>query len=382
MSSETNIYDIAESLIEKKKEGEYWDFKEKWHDDKGELVKDIICFANTVHNMDCYLIIGVSDSYQIVGVTDNRRNQADIIDLLSNLQFAGDNIPRISVETITIEEKTVDVLIVYNTYKTPVFLKKQYGKMRPGCIYTRNGDKNTQDNGNAEVYEIENLWRKRLGLTKPPLEYIIEHLSNKLEWTEHGDYVYNLYRPEYQLHFYDDPEYVDRIDDRDEFYAYSQTNERITFSMLDIMVHGTIVDSYQIATLDSGRLSIPVPAWGFIPLDKWHQENYAYKYYIKGTNRYRILEYMYNMEDQDERCAYHRFMNVVLLFQSESEKAEFEKYAEYSIGSIKKDIAACDKYSYIATGDKRKEKVYREKLRLGHVLNKYLKDWRNSQKVQ
>ena len=212
--------------------------------------------------MDCYLIIGVSDSYKVVGVSDDRRKQSDIIDMLSNLSFAGDNIPEISVEIIIVKEKTVDVLIIHNTYKTPIYLKKQYGAMRPGCIYTRNGDKNTQDNGNAEIDEIENLCRKRLGLTKPPIEYIIEHLSNKLEWTEHGDYVYNLYKPEYQFHFYDDEEYSDIIDNRDEFYAYSQTNEHIIFSMLDIMTHSTVLDSYQIVTLDGGRLSLPVPEWG------------------------------------------------------------------------------------------------------------------------
>ena len=121
MINETSVYDIVVSLIESKKEGEYWDFKEKWHSKSAELVKDIICFANTVHNMDCYLIIGVSDSYKVVGVSDDRRKQSDIIDMLSNLSFAGDNIPKISVETIMVKEKTVDVLIIHNTYKTPIY---------------------------------------------------------------------------------------------------------------------------------------------------------------------------------------------------------------------------------------------------------------------
>lgn len=381
MCNETGICNIVNSLIEKKKEGEYWDFKEKWHSNSDELVKDIICFANTVHNMDCYLIIGVSDDFQIVGVSDERRKQSDIIHTLSTLSFAGDNIPKISVETITIGEKIVDVLIIHNTYKTPIYLKKQYGAMRPGCIYTRNGDKNTQDNGNAEIDEIENLWRKRFGLTKPPLEYIIEHLFNKLEWTKHGEYVYNLYKPEYQLHYYDDEEYADRIDDRDEFYAYSQTNEHITFSMLDIMAHGTVLDSYQTATLDGGILSIPTPEWGFIPLDQWHNETYAYKYYIEKTDRYRIFEFMYDQNNSEQQWAYQRFMEVILLYKSETEKTEFEEYVECSIGLIKKDVSSCDRYSYIATGDERKNEVYRENLCVGYVLNKYLDDWRKSQKL-
>ena len=34
-------------------------------------------------------------------------------------------------------------------------MKKPYGKMREGCIYLRNGDKNTPDNGNADVEDID-----------------------------------------------------------------------------------------------------------------------------------------------------------------------------------------------------------------------------------
>lgn len=252
--------------------------------------------------------------------------------------------------------------------------------MRPGCIYIRNGDKNTQDNGNAEIDEIENLWRKRLGLTKPPIEYIIEHLSNKLEWTEHGDYVYNLYKPEYQLHFYDDEEYSDIIDNRDEFYAYSQTNEHIIFSMLDIMTHGTVLDSYQIVTLDGGRLSLLVPELKFIPLDRWHNENFSYKYYIISSDRYRILEFMYDSDNYEQNWAYRYLMEVVLLFESEMEKETFEEYVEHSIGLIKKDVADCSRYSYISTGDKRKNDVYLKNLCVGYVLNQYLSEWRKSQK--
>ena len=40
----------------------------------------------------------------------------------------------------------------------------------------------------------------------------------------------------------------------DEFYSYSQTNESTSYSMLDIMAHNTVLDSYQITNLDSGRL--------------------------------------------------------------------------------------------------------------------------------
>lgn len=141
-----------------------------------------ICFANTVHDENCYLIFGVADDLNVTGMQKPRRKQADIIDAISNLIFAGDVYPVVEVKTIVFDGTELDVLTIFNVENTPIYLKKQYGQMRPGCIYTRIGDKNTSDNGNADMIDIENLWRKRLGLTKPPLEYIYDRLRNKAEY--------------------------------------------------------------------------------------------------------------------------------------------------------------------------------------------------------
>lgn len=122
------------TLINKKAEGDYWDYKQEWHNDNERLLLDILCLANTEHNEDCYLLIGVADNGEIIGLTEespNRKNQAQVLDLLSNSVFAGDNIP---VETITIKDKEVDVLTVYNSYNVPFYLKpkaKSYNKIKP-----------------------------------------------------------------------------------------------------------------------------------------------------------------------------------------------------------------------------------------------------------
>ena len=58
------------------KEGECWDFKQEWHDSMASLIKDIICFANTVHDEDCYIIFGVADDLTITGMTKPRKKQA------------------------------------------------------------------------------------------------------------------------------------------------------------------------------------------------------------------------------------------------------------------------------------------------------------------
>lgn len=371
--SDQSTTDLIAYFIVKGKEGEWWDFKQEWHSNMPDLIKDIICFANTVHDEDCYIIFGVSNNLELTGMQQTRKRQADIIDALSNLQFAGDNIPKIDIETIEFEGTELDVLKIFDTDKTPIYLKKSYGNMKQGCIYTRNGDKNTPDNGNAEIAEIENLWRKRLGLTKPPLEYIIDRLQNKLEWSECCDFYYNIYKPEYSLKKYEDED-ADR--GGDEFYAYSQTNEAISYSMLDMIAHNTVLDSYQITNLDSGRLSVPVPKWGFIELDEYHQDTRAYKYYIEGSDRWRLLDFMYNPESSDERWAFQNFMKVVLVYHSEEERKAFERYIVLYSERLDSLVNASNEYEYIATESVTKTNEYKKRLRTGVALNTLLGEWR------
>jgi predicted HTH transcriptional regulator len=75
---DSKIYNEIIKLINKKAEGDYWDYKQEWHSDNERLLLDILCFANTVHKKDCYLIIGVADNGDIIGLnknSPNRKNQ-------------------------------------------------------------------------------------------------------------------------------------------------------------------------------------------------------------------------------------------------------------------------------------------------------------------
>jgi len=339
-----------------------------------DLIKDIVCFANTVHDKDGYLIFGVSDDLKLTGMQQTRKKQADIIDALSNLKFAGDNAPKIEVKTVKYEGTELDVLKIFDTNKTPVFLKKTYGNMKQGCIYTRNGDKNTPDNGNAEIVEIEYLWRKRLGLMKPQFEYIIDRLQNKLEWNEYGEYYYNIYKTEYSLRKFDLDEDLNR--DKDEFYAYSQTNEAISYSGLNIMAYNTVLASYDIANLDSGRLSIPVPEWGTLKLGEKNLKNIVYKFYIKGSDLYNILDFMYNPGNIDEHQAYCNFMKVILLYHSEEERKAFEGYIVTNPKRFSSLFNASKEFEHIFLKDEQKTIEYKRRLRTGIVLNTLLKEWR------
>ena len=108
------------SLINKKQEGGYWDFKMGWHDSKAELLHDIICLANNMENRDAYLIFGVKDkTCEIIGINEdnkeNRLNTVGVVNFLRDKKFVGDVRPIARVETICIEGKELDILIIENS---------------------------------------------------------------------------------------------------------------------------------------------------------------------------------------------------------------------------------------------------------------------------
>ncbi|MEM5592817.1 ATP-binding protein [Niallia circulans] len=69
------VVEVVTELVNRKFEGDYWDYKQEWHKHNEKLIHDILCLANTTHDRDCYLIIGVSDSGEIVGLENSKNKQ-------------------------------------------------------------------------------------------------------------------------------------------------------------------------------------------------------------------------------------------------------------------------------------------------------------------
>ena len=65
----TDLTGIIGDLIATRKEGDHWDFKREPHDKPGDLIKDIICLANSPrHTGDRYIIYGVDNTGTVVGL--------------------------------------------------------------------------------------------------------------------------------------------------------------------------------------------------------------------------------------------------------------------------------------------------------------------------
>lgn len=367
-------------LIKGKCEGEYWDFKQEWHKDNERLLHDILCFANTVHHQDCYIIVGVSDTGEIVGVSDeNRIRQAGVLDLLANCVFAGDNTPEVRVDTLRMDGKKVDVLTVINSFSVPFYLKsksKKYNSIREGYIYTRVADRNTPISQNATIQQIEMLWKKRFGLNQPPLEQIMNRLGNRLEWVETEDTYYNLYKPEFKLVEESSDNQYDKS--KAEFYVYSQTNSSFMYTNLKIMVNSTILKEFQLVVLDSGRYKTPVPDWGYAGYDEWGvNHKFTYKYFLLDSLDYKLQQFFFNSENTEKAYAKRKFDDVVLYFENNEERLAFEFYVENKQKVIEQYIIEADKVYYsIEAENGRVKRVERHRLSTGLALNRLLQEFR------
>lgn len=374
-------YDEIMKLINKKVEGDYWDYKQEWHTDNERLLLDILCFANTVHNKNCYLIIGVADNGNITGLTENspnRKSQASVIDLLSNSMFAGDFVPEVSVETILINEKEIDVLTIFNSYNVPFYLRaksKKYRSIVEGYIYCRKNDRNTPISENSSIQQIELLWKKRLGLLSPPLEQIISRMRNKSEWQEIEDTHYNIYNPDFKIkEEWDEEEYGDY---KREFYSYNQYNENTNYKNLSILCKETVLKGFQIVVLDSGRYKTPAPTWGFIhDLTGYSGSLYTYKYILKDSIDYALQQFIYDEDSEEARISKGRFDEVVLYFENKQEQEEFHQLIESHPACVEDYIndAKLKKY-HISSSNKLEIKDCVEKLITAFAFKRFLSDY-------
>ena len=319
--NEEDFIEKIRFLISLKKEGDYWDYKEEWHDDNEKLIHDILNFANTEHNHDCYLIIGVTDDGEIVGLNEEQqKEQANIIDTLRNCKFAGDNVPLVKLEKIKIEGKSLDVLVILNSDRVPFYLRKTNKKHRAimaGFIYSRVGDTNTPISNNASVPSIEALWRKRFGINLTGLERLSLLLNNPNDWVKNKEGYYHLYNPEYSLVFGD---YEER---NPSFYSYCMVNESTSYQMVKLKYHGTILQEYDTAILDSGRYRVVTPDRDFIDLGN---EKLSFRYYIDDSLKSKLNMLFFDEEYDEQLIAQRNFFEVVLSFYSKKEIDEFIKY--------------------------------------------------------
>ncbi len=147
-------------LILSRKEDYYYDFKETQYGEnkRYDLLHDIICLLNNTANREAYLIIGVTNDYEPIGVEQSIESN-NLIDWFKHLAFAGNVVPDIEVKHLFYTYKKIDVIVCKPSFNVPYYLEKREGKVEPFHIYTRVGDTNTPVNENASHEDVCKLWK-------------------------------------------------------------------------------------------------------------------------------------------------------------------------------------------------------------------------------
>ncbi|OLN31701.1 ATP-binding protein [Desulfosporosinus metallidurans] len=371
-----------ENIILTKREDDYWDFKQAHHANTADLLHDIICMANNRADRDAYIIFGIVDKTgEIVGVEtdENRRNQQEIINQLKSKKFAGGVRPKIEMRTLEIQNHEIDVLIINNTLDTPYYLIEDFHDkerkdrvVRANYIYTRVSDTNTDIDKSADHNHVEYLWKKRFGLHMTPYEKLKHKLRTRSEWVREEQHHYNKTNPEFTLSFED----YEKQDDP-EFYAYVMTNCSTYNSILNANYFGTMLYSRGVVFLDSGRYKTTIPEWGFLHFDEYHQDTVAFKYFEEDDISYLLHNYLFKEDSEEAAYARFKFLEVVLVFDTENEKNAFIEYANCNKGKFTnfvKDIN-CD-YSWIEVNNGRVHKKIVGDIKAGIALKQMLNEFR------
>ena len=346
MNEIAGLKNLIEELIAANREDDWWDFKQCHHQNKADLLHDIICLANNRANRDAYLIFGVEDkTYNIIGVENDsdRRNQQGIVDFLRSKSFAGQVRPRVEVRTISINDHELDVFIVKNSTDVPYYITKDYNdgqkRIRANYIYTRVQDNNTPIDTCADLNHVEYLWKKRFGLITTPLEQLKVLLKNPDDWIEEESRYYHKMFPQFTIEIEKDDDDSGRCR---MFYHHVQMNNRFSYGTIKLFHYTTQLFSCQCTGLDEDRMTAPCPDSIFIHSLRRPDDMIGIYYYAADSIKYLLLRFLERKigegNGHEAQIATNRLLSVVLIFDSDNSAEQFKKYINDNLSVFKEVV--------------------------------------------
>lgn len=163
------LYEEESTTIDFKQE--QYPFVKASEQEKSELLKDILGFANAWRRSEAYIVIGVEDVRggpgNVTGIS-----AAEHLDDHSLQQFVNNltNCPiRFHYEAFGFEGKQVGVIRIEEQTR-PIYLKREYGRLAKGEVYVRRGS-STDPTKPASPDEIAQM---RVGLVNSTAELSVE----------------------------------------------------------------------------------------------------------------------------------------------------------------------------------------------------------------
>ncbi|WP_086443707.1 ATP-binding protein [Candidatus Enterococcus lemimoniae] len=409
---DVELQSVVQAFIDDASEGSYWDFKQKWHNNNADLLKDIICMANnTTSNMqDGYIIFGIEDTtFEVTGVLNdvNRKNQENLIGFLSSQIWSGEETPNVDVKTIQIDEKEIDVLVIRNEMVTPYYLLKEYSKsnsgknktiIHAGVIYSRIGDRNTSSAECATKHATEFLWKKRFGLIGNDDYKVTKRLENTENWYSTDEYE-----------TFHNNEYGDITIKRDTTYNLEvtinkeETNTRIW--VMDFPYLFSNISNWNIGERETGRRlkwdiflngrELDISIYGvqatrqtfyhIEPKTYWDKalgisingitDSIKYYAYIENSIEYLAFNLFFDKQCYSDReLDYNKALQVIPVFKSEQEHLEFMEHIKTCVDEFELAVENQDINGMFPTYAKEVDTVIVYKL--GKTLVQWLREWR------
>lgn len=160
------LYEEESTTLDFKKE--QYRFVRASDEDKSELLKDILGFANAWRRSEAYILIGVEDvrggRCNVVGIP-----ASDHLDDHALQQFVNNltNRPvRFHYEAFGFEGKQVGVIRIEEQAR-PLYLKKDYGKLKKNEVYVRRGS-STDPTKPASLDEIAQMGNSQMPAKEAP----------------------------------------------------------------------------------------------------------------------------------------------------------------------------------------------------------------------
>lgn len=390
-----DLTELVEKLIRTGREDDWWDFKECHHEDKATLLHDIICLANNRANRDAYLIIGIRDkTFEIIGVENDphRKNQQNIVDFLSTKNFAGQVRPRVEVRILHLDQHEVDVFVIKNSSDVPYYLIESYSdkKYRPNLpkkaktvhafhIYTRVMDNNTPIDKNADVRDVEYLWKKRFGLLQTPLEQIKVLLRKPDDWKDEDSRYYHKLFPQFTISIdFDEDENGFSKEGNRSFYHHLQSDTSTQYGILKISHYSTQLFSCPVTELDGHRMTAPCPDRKFINYRKYGDPKICLRYFLTSSLEYLLLRFLeHHIGDANGReaqIATRRLLDVVLLFDSKPDVEDFAVYIERHLGYFDRTVSQ-QREPCIEDETERAKQVLAQEIRNSLALKELQPEW-------
>lgn len=160
---ESWLYELESDSLDFKRD--QYKFAGATNEEKSELLKDIIAMANSWSKNKKFIVIGIKESSEkpnnLVGVNDHIDDAA--LQEFVNSKVSG--ICKFEYKSFTKDERTYGIIQIL-VQERPVFLTKDYGKLKGGTVYVRRGSSTVI----AKPDEISKMGRELVDFNSASLE--------------------------------------------------------------------------------------------------------------------------------------------------------------------------------------------------------------------